>query len=93
MARYRAGRREQNRWAWIRFFDRMAANHAALAEGFRSRAEALINDEAERGGQAGARMKVNEGNPTRPAGGGRNVISKAPGARGATGNPQKGNAR
>jgi hypothetical protein len=51
VARYRAGRREQNRWASIRFFDRMAANHAALAEGFRSRAEALINDEADRGGK------------------------------------------
>ena len=51
VARYRAGRREQNRWASIRFFDRMAANHAALAESFRSRAEALINDEADRGGK------------------------------------------
>ena len=28
--RHEARRREANRWAWIRYFDRMAASHARL---------------------------------------------------------------
>jgi hypothetical protein len=31
-ARHRDRKRQQNRWAWIRHFDRMSASHEALAE-------------------------------------------------------------
>ncbi len=40
--RHNAKVRERNRWGWVRFFDRMAASHAALAEGHRERAEKLL---------------------------------------------------
>jgi hypothetical protein len=39
--RFHARRREENRWAWIRHFDRMAANHAKLSEDYQRRAEKL----------------------------------------------------
>jgi hypothetical protein len=45
IARHRDRKRQQNRWAWIRFFDRMSASHEALAEDYRRRAEALIADD------------------------------------------------
>ena len=41
--RHKAAKRERNRWEWIRFFDKMAANHAALAESYKARAEQLID--------------------------------------------------
>ncbi|MDP8951778.1 MAG: hypothetical protein M3N18_06015 [Actinomycetota bacterium] len=37
-------RREQRRWEWVRFFDRMAASHAALSEDYSRRAEALVQE-------------------------------------------------
>lgn len=49
VARDRERKRQQNRWRWARFFDRMAANHAAISEDFRRRAEELLASEADRG--------------------------------------------
>jgi len=40
--RHRARIREQNRWEWVRYFDRMAASHARLSESYRERAERLV---------------------------------------------------
>ncbi len=34
--------RERNRWEWVRFFDRRAESHARLSEGYRERAEKLL---------------------------------------------------
>ncbi len=34
--------REQNRWEWVRHFERLARNHAAISEMYASRAEKLI---------------------------------------------------
>jgi hypothetical protein len=42
--RFHARRREENRWAWIRHFARMAANHAKLSEDYQRRAEKLYNE-------------------------------------------------
>ena len=42
--RHEAAKRERNRWEWIRFFDRMSANHAALAERYKARAEQLLEE-------------------------------------------------
>ncbi len=42
VARYHEKIRRQNRWEWVRYFDRQAAAHAAIAEDYRERAEALI---------------------------------------------------
>jgi hypothetical protein len=47
--RYNARRRDQNRWEWVRHFDRMAANHAAISEDYQRRAEALCVED--RGGE------------------------------------------
>jgi len=50
--RHRARIREQNRWEWVRFFDRMAQSHAKLSESYRERAERLCEDHTE--GASGA---------------------------------------
>ena len=42
--RYNTQRREQNRWEWVRFFDRMAASHRALSEDYERRAEELCEE-------------------------------------------------
>ena len=42
--RYNARRREQNRWEWVRFFDRMARSHRALSEDYERRAEELCEE-------------------------------------------------
>ncbi len=42
--RYYQRRRDQRRWEWIRFSERMAAVHAELSEEHRSRAERLLED-------------------------------------------------
>jgi hypothetical protein len=34
-------RRERNRWEWVRYFERMAENHARISEDYRRRAEEL----------------------------------------------------
>jgi hypothetical protein len=39
---YHARDRERNRWAWIRHFDRMARNHAAIAQDYERRATELV---------------------------------------------------
>ena len=44
--RHKAAKRERNRWEWIRHFDLMAANHAALAETYKARAEQLLEEGA-----------------------------------------------
>jgi hypothetical protein len=36
-----AREREQNRWEWVRHFDRMAKRHAALAADYERRADEL----------------------------------------------------
>jgi hypothetical protein len=40
--RYFARRHEQNRWEWVRFYDRMAASLRARAEEYDQRAAALV---------------------------------------------------
>ncbi len=40
--RFHARRQESHRWEWVRYFDRMARNHARLAEEHAARAEALM---------------------------------------------------
>jgi hypothetical protein len=40
--RFHARRQDQYRWEWVRYFDRMARNHARLAEEHAARAEALM---------------------------------------------------
>jgi hypothetical protein len=42
--RYHAKIREENRWAWIRHFDRMAQSHAKLSEEYQRRAEKLCEE-------------------------------------------------
>jgi hypothetical protein len=42
VSRFHERQREQNRWLWIRHFDRMAGSHAKLSEGYRDRAEKLL---------------------------------------------------
>jgi hypothetical protein len=44
--RYNARLRDQNRWAWVRYFDRMADAHARLSKENRARAEALMDEGA-----------------------------------------------
>jgi hypothetical protein len=39
--RHHAKIRERNRWEWVRYFDRMAENHAKLSEDYQRRAEKL----------------------------------------------------
>jgi len=39
--RYDERRREQHRWEWVRFFDKMAASHARISEDYQRRAEEL----------------------------------------------------
>ena len=39
-------RRSENRWEWVRFFDRMAASHASLAKDYERRAEELCEEGA-----------------------------------------------
>ncbi len=36
--------RERNRWEWIRFFERMAENHARMSEDYGRRASALLGE-------------------------------------------------
>ncbi len=48
--RHNARLREQNRWEWIRFFDRMARSHARISEDYQCRAEQLLEDPREGGG-------------------------------------------
>ena len=38
--------RRQNRWEWVRYFDRMATNHARLAADYERRAEELCEEGA-----------------------------------------------
>jgi hypothetical protein len=38
--------REQNRWLWIRHYERMAGNHHALAEDYQRRAQDLLESSA-----------------------------------------------
>ncbi len=47
--RYHEKRRDQNRWEWMRHFDRMAECHARLSESYRERAEELCESEAKEG--------------------------------------------
>ena len=47
--RHREKLREQNRWEWIRFFDRMAESHTRMSESYQRRAAALLEG-PERGG-------------------------------------------
>jgi hypothetical protein len=42
--RYTRRQREQNRWEWVRYFDRMARNHARLSEEYERRAEELCEE-------------------------------------------------
>ena len=44
--RHRARIREQNRWRWVRHFDRMAESHRRLSEDYRERAEKLCEEGA-----------------------------------------------
>ena len=53
VARYDERKRQQNRWRWVRFLDRMVANHAAVSEDFGRRAEGLLASEADRGRASG----------------------------------------
>ncbi len=46
--RHNAKTRERNRWEWVRFFDRMAASHARISEGYRERAERLMDTDERR---------------------------------------------
>lgn len=41
---HRQRERQRNRWEWIRFFERMAENHAAMAEDYSRRAGALLEE-------------------------------------------------
>ncbi len=41
--------RQRNRWEWVRYFDRMAANHRKLSESYAERAEKLCESEATEG--------------------------------------------
>jgi hypothetical protein len=43
--RFHERRREQNRWEWVRYFDRMAQSHAKLSKDYRERAELLCEEE------------------------------------------------
>jgi rubrerythrin len=43
--RYHERQREQNRWEWIRHFDRMAESHAQLSLSYRERAERLFENQ------------------------------------------------
>jgi hypothetical protein len=43
--RYFAKRREQNRWEWVRFYDRMAASLRTRAEEYDQRAAKLLEPE------------------------------------------------
>ncbi len=47
--RYHEREREQNRWAWVRHFDLMAANHAKLAEEYERRASELCENGHKKG--------------------------------------------
>lgn len=38
--------REQHRWEWVRFFDRMAESHAQISEDYQRRATALLEGES-----------------------------------------------
>ena len=42
VARYRDRKRQQNRCRWVRYYDRMAASHAAISVDYRRRAEELV---------------------------------------------------
>jgi hypothetical protein len=46
LRRHKAATRERNRWAWVRYFDKMAASHAALSEDYKRRAEELCQEGA-----------------------------------------------
>jgi hypothetical protein len=41
---YTSRRQEQNRWEWVRYFDRMARIHGQLSEGYTARADAIVKD-------------------------------------------------
>jgi hypothetical protein len=43
--RFNARRREVNRWEWIKFYDRLARNHARLSEEHAVRAEKLLKED------------------------------------------------
>lgn len=44
--RFNARRRDQHRWEWVKFYDRMARNHAQLSEEHANRAEKLLKEDA-----------------------------------------------
>jgi hypothetical protein len=43
--RFNARRREVHRWEWIKFYDRLARNHARLSEEHAARAEKLLKED------------------------------------------------
>jgi hypothetical protein len=43
--RFHERQREENRWEWVRYFDRMAQSHAKLSENYRERAEKLCEED------------------------------------------------
>jgi hypothetical protein len=45
VVRYNEREREQNRWEWVRFFDRMAQSHARISEEYEARAQKLLEPE------------------------------------------------
>jgi 8-oxo-dGTP pyrophosphatase MutT (NUDIX family) len=42
--RFHTRRREAHKWEWVRYFDRLARNHARLARENEARAAALIEE-------------------------------------------------
>jgi hypothetical protein len=52
LAAHREREREQNRWEWVRFFDRMAEAHRELSQDYERRAEALCEDKESNGATA-----------------------------------------
>ena len=45
--RYNARQREQNRWEWVRYFDRIAASLRTRAQEYDRRAEELLEGQGE----------------------------------------------
>jgi hypothetical protein len=43
VAHYHAREREQRKWEWVRYFDRMAELHRNLSADYTARAETLLN--------------------------------------------------
>ncbi len=45
----RERKRREIRWAWVRYFDALAASHARLAQSFEERAQELLEEDEPRG--------------------------------------------